>query len=655
MSQYGADNIKVLRGLEPVKKNPGMYTHIINPNHITQEVIDNSIDECIGGFASKINITIENKVIKVSDNGRGIPIDLHSEGKPAVEVIFTTLHSGGKFEKEDKDSAYRFSGGLHGVGVTVTNALSHYLKVNVFKEGKEYEIKFEDGALVNSLNVVGKCNKKNTGTTIEFKPNEKYFDDEKINSKMLKMLLKAKAILLKGVEINYENYDENEFKTWKFDNGINDYLKEFISEDKDVLYSGNFYFDKDFDKFSQGEGGEWGVIWSERIYSPEYESYVNLIPTPLGGSHENGLRNGIFNSLIEYVKENDLMPKKLTLTKEDVLKNVIVITSSRVLKPQFQGQTKDKLTTNSAIKLMEYCVKQDFSNWLHNNFNEAQFIVEKAIENAKERNKKNKKTTRKNLLNLTQPLPGKLADCDSEDANETELFIVEGDSAGGSAKQGRDKDKQAILPLKGKPSNSWDIDCDDSLSDDTIEMISSALNVKPHSIEEENDKILSDLRYNKVFIMCDADDDGHHIEVLLAGAFVKHFPLLVKNKHVFISQPPLFKIDVKTSKKGISDKIYVSNTERLNKEIEKLKKKGVLENKIQVGRFKGLGEMNPDQLWETTLNPKTRSSILLEVSDFGEKEEQDYKYLFDLLLSKKKVNSENRKNWISETINFGEI
>lgn len=646
---YGADNIKVLKGLDPVKKNPGMYTHVINPNHITQEVIDNCVDECIAGFANEITVSIKDSVISVQDNGRGIPIDLHEEGRPAVEVIFTTLHSGGKFDKENDDTAYRFAGGLHGVGVTVTNALSHFLEVNIKKEGKLYNIKFEDGNLVSELSEIGKVAKKDSGTFVSFKPDAKYFETGKLNTKMLKLLLKAKAILLKGVVIKYENFDEDESIEWKFENGIEDYISDFMNDD-DILYSSKFYLDSDQDKFFKGEGGEWGVIWGEHV-QPHFESYVNLIPTTLGGSHENGLKTGIFHSIVEYINENDLSNKKLNITREDVFKNTILVTSSRVLNTHFQGQTKDKLVTSSAAKLMEFCVKQDFTTWLHRNFEQAQKIALLTIENAKERNRKVKTTKRKSVLNVTQPLPGKLADCDSEDSSQTELFLVEGDSAGGSAKQGRDQDYQAILPLKGKPSNSWDFDIDKATEDETVDMISSALNIRPHSLDDDKNKELEGLRYNSIFTLCDADDDGHHIEVLLAGLFIKHFPLLVKEGHVYISQPPLFSIDLPVNKKGLPEKIYVASAEELESELKKVYKKGIKEDKVKVGRFKGLGEMNPEQLWDTALNPDTRRAVLLE---YDEETAEDFMDLFNLLLSKKKVFAEQRKGWVEDNINLRE-
>lgn len=646
---YSADNIKVLKGLDPVKKNPGMYTHVVNPNHIVQEVVDNCADECIAGFADKISVFIKDGIIKVEDNGRGIPIDLHEEGKPAVEVIFTTLHSGGKFDKENDDTAYRFSGGLHGVGVTVTNALSHYLKVDIKKDGSVYQILFEDGNLVKELSKVGKVNKKDTGTLVEFKPDGKYFETNKLNTKMLKLLLKAKAILLKGVTINYENYDEDEFVEWKFDNGIKDYISDFMGEE-DILYSSKFYLEEDQDKFYKGEGGEWGVIWGEHV-QPHYESYVNLIPTTLGGSHENGLKTGIFHSVVEYINENDLSSNKLNITREDVFKNTILITSSRILNTHFQGQTKDKLVTSSAAKLMEFCVKQDFTTWLHKNFEQAKKISYLTIENAKERNRKSKTTKRKNIMSVTQPLPGKLADCDSEDATQTELFLVEGDSAGGSAKQGRNQDFQAILPLKGKPSNSWDFDIEKATEDETVDMLASALNVVPHELSDDKEKVLSGLRYNSIFTLCDADDDGHHIEVLLAGLFIRHFPLLVKEGHVYISQPPLFGIDLPVNKKNLPEKIYVASEVELDKEINRIVKKGINRDKIKVGRFKGLGEMNPEQLWDTALNPDTRRAVLLE---YDEETSDDFYALFNLLLSKKKVFAEKRKGWVEENINLRE-
>lgn len=651
-NNYNADNINVLKGLEPVKQRPGMYTNTNNPNHIAQEVIDNSIDECMAGHASRVVVTLyKDGSMSVEDNGRGIPVDMHKgEGRPAVEVIFTTLHAGGKF---DEGSAYGFSGGLHGVGVTVTNALSEFLEVEVYKKSKLHSISFKDGYLDKKLKSSKNETGIETGTKVTFKPVDSYFDSPKIDQKELVHALKSKAILLSGIQVElHVEKDGGEFdsKVWCFENGMSDYMGELLGDKSEVSV---VYTDKrhiiegETDRFDEGEGCEWAIAWSE-FGGSHSESYVNLIPTKLGGTHENGFRTGVFNAFKQYIKDNGLCPKNLDIIRDDVWSNTTLILSAKVMDTQFHGQTKDKLTTRSAVSLMEYCIQSSIENWLNINYDDAVKVAKLIVASAEDRIKKNKKIERRATGGVVQPLPGKLSDCDSTDISRNEIFIVEGDSAGGSAKQGRDKEYQAIMPLKGKPSNMWDSDLNAALSDEVIHDISVAIGVEPHSNPDGVD--LSGLRYGKVCTMCDADDDGHHIEVLLIAAFLKHFPALIKNGVIHVAQPPLYRVDVDLPKKSkLSDKYYVLNNSELEELIAKLKKAKIAEEKIKVSRFKGLGEMNPDQLWETTLNPDSRR--LLPVIIPEDRVEDTFEKM-NMLLSKTKKYTDQRKRWIEENGDF---
>lgn len=651
MSNYSADDIQILKGLEPVKKRPGMYTNTENPNHIIEEVIDNSADEALAGFATKIFVQMmKDGRIRIEDDGRGIPTDIHKEKKvPAVEVIFTSLHAGGKFDKSDTKSAYSFSGGLHGVGVTVTNALSDRLDIEIMRDGVISHMAFENGEVVENLSKGKKIPKKQTGTIVTVLPNPQYFDSPKINLKELESTLKAKAVLLPGVEITLVIENEEGDDTiiqWHYPNGIENYMDEILQE-KSILgttYAGSKYIPADHDEFAEGEGAEWAIAWLED--GNHKESFVNLIPTPLGGTHDAGLRNGVFSAIKSFAEQHELMPRGLKLTVDDVWAKVCYILSAKILDPQFQGQTKDKLNNRASVKLISNLIRDDFEHWLHENPENGKLITAQAITQAQLRSKKTNKKIIKKTNGVTF-LPGKLTDCNSSSPEEGEIFFVEGDSAGGSAKQGRNKEVQAILALRGKPLNTWELDSDVILTNEEIADISAAIGVDPHTMEENVD--FSKLRYHKVCVLSDADKDGHHIQVLLMALFLKHFPQLVMNGYVYIAQPPLYRVDVKYpgKKKKKEEKFYVLDNSELEQLKHKLEKEGVGEQHMKKTRFKGLGEMTPEQLWETTLDPDTR--LLLPVII----EEEDLETSLDVmskLLAKKRI--DDRKKWISQSGDF---
>lgn len=655
--EYSAKNIKVLEGLDPIKKRPGMYTNTENPNHIIEEIIDNSADEILGGHATYIKVThYKDGAIQIEDDGRGIPVDIHEKtGKSALEVIFTSLHSGGKFDKEnEEDSSYQFAGGLHGVGVCVTNALSNKLIVQVKKQGQLYEMIFENGAVTQDITVLKKIAKSEHGTTVKAYPNSKYFSEPNIDLKKLENALKAKAILLNGahIQLNIEK-DNGGFKTveWKYDNGIESYINEIIESTGldgtlPVIHHQGFLSEHNEEQgFRKGEGAEFAIIWSE-FGSSHKESFVNLIPTRQGGTHEIGLKNGLFDCIKVFAEQHALLPRGVKLTGDDIWGRLSFILSAKILEPEFQGQTKEKLNNRSAIKLIQTVSKSFFEHWINAHVEAGKAIVELAVKQAIARNKKDNNTKQRKTGGGITMLPGKLTDCQSENPSESELFIVEGDSAGGSAKQGRNKMFQAIIPLKGKPLNAWDLSSDDALDNNEISDLSIAIGIDPHKLDDKVD--FSKLRYHKICILADADTDGYHIQTLLCGIFVQHFPQLIEKGYVYIAQAPLYRIEATILGKNKQEKkIYVIDENEKNRVIKKLEKEKLKTGSLKISRFKGLGEMNSEQLWDTTLNPDTRRllPVLVKETEYSQMIED-----IDMLMSKKR--SDDRKKWITESGDF---
>lgn len=660
---YNASSIGVLDGLEPVQHRPGMYTRTEDPNHMIYEVIDNAQDEALAGYATKLLVhVVDDETVLCSDNGRGIPVDEMMDkvtGKPtgqsAIEVIFTKLHSGGKFNKNDEESAYRFSGGLHGVGVSVTNALSNVLKAIVHRDGYEYTIEFRNGVIHQKLTQGQKLkDKKDTGTCIISQPNPKYFDNPKIQVPALKNYLRVKSALLKGVEITFK-YKEEEPITWNY-NSITEYMLSEMSSNSSEPPQWLTKTDEEVDgtaylmhiskylseKTNYGEKGEGleaviGFLTSGKKYT---ESFVNLIPTLNGGKHEHGLRAGLFEGLKSFMNLYSLMPKNLNIEADDLWSKVSFVLSSRLLDPQFQGQTKERLSSEQANKLTSAMVKDFFELWLNERVDFARRLVDLVITNAQKRTRAEIKIDRKR--NSSTTLPGKLSDCEVDDPTKAEIFLVEGDSAAGSGKMGRDKDFQAILPMRGKILNTWEVDSHKLFETKTVEDIAIAIGIAPHKLNDTVD--FSKLRYNKICAMCDADVDGRHIEVLLTTLFFKHFPQVIAKGHFYIAKAPLYRVDYPSSfrpKGKLDAKEYIENDEKLNAFKQTLFKKGLNDDCIRVSRFKGLGEMNPEQLWDTTLNPETRNliRILIDPDHINADEET-----FTLLMGKKEANS--RKKWM---------
>ncbi|GMT40162.1 MAG: DNA topoisomerase 4 subunit B [bacterium] len=620
-STYDASSIEVLTGLEPVRKRPGMYTQTERPNHLIQEVVDNSVDEAISGYCNEIRIVLlRDGSVSVADNGRGMPVDIHKrEGVSGVEVILTRLHAGGKFSNKN----YRFSGGLHGVGVSVVNALSSKLEVRIRRNGIEYQQFFADGHKQSELKQIGKVGKKNSGTLIHFWPDAQFFDSIKFSLRQLKHVLRAKAVLCPGLKISLMlEADPEQNESWLYEDGLRDYLLDELGEIPLVpaeLFSGKF---SDDDK-----GVEWVVAWLSEAGELVTESYVNLIPTSLGGTHNNGLRSGLVDAVREFCDFRKLLPRGIKLSPDDVWLRCSYVLSLRMAEPQFSGQTKERLSSRDASGFVSQAIKDAFSLWLNHNTAEAEIIVQLAISNAIARQRAGKKVQRKKLTS-GPALPGKLADCVAQDLEVTELFLVEGDSAGGSAKQARNRNTQAILPLRGKILNTWEVDSTVVLGSLEVHDIAVALGLDPGS-----DK-LSNLRYGKVCILADADSDGAHIATLLCALFLRHFPALVEAGRVYVAMPPLYRIDVgKTVRYALDD-------EEKEAVLQQIKDDG-LRGKVNVQRFKGLGEMNPPQLRETTMDPDTRRLVRLEFTP------GDMTFnVMDMLLAKGRAG--DRKAWLSE-------
>ncbi len=610
--KYDESSVKVLKGLDPVRHRPGMYTRTDNPLHICQEAIDNAADEALGGYASRIEVTLwRNQTLRVSDNGRGIPVGIHpEEGVPTVQVVFTQLHAGGKFDKKS-GGAYAFSGGLHGVGVSVTNALSTQLVVEVRREGQKHRIEFSGGEVVSPLAVMGSCAKKDTGTTIHVVPDPKYFDSATIPLGELEHLLRSKAVLLPGLVVTLQiEQSSGEFlaREWCYPDGLASYLDELVAGAEQIIptFKGEKYAGDEDEIFAPGEGCAWALTWTnEGMVSRE--SYVNLIPTLAGGTHESGLRDGVFQAVKTFIDFHSLLPKGVKLLPEDLFSRCTFVLSAKVLDPQFQGQTKDKLTSRDGLKLVSQMVRPPFELWLNDHIDLGKKLAELAIRAAQARQKNAQKIEKKKSSGVAV-LPGKLTDCASDEAGRCELFLVEGDSAGGSAKLGRDKDFQAILPLRGKVLNTWEVDRDQIFANNEVHDIAVAIGVDPHTPDGQVD--LSGLRYGKIIIMSDADVDGSHIQVLLLTLFYRHFPQLIVHGHIHVAQPPLYRVDVSGSGKNKPPrKFYALHEGELAAILDKLRAEKIREGAWSISRFKGLGEMNAEQLFETTMNPETRRML----------------------------------------------
>lgn len=619
-TNYSANEITVLKDLEPVQLRPGMYTDTTRPNHLAQEVIDNSVDEALAGFATKIEVILhKDQSIEVIDNGRGMPVDIHPVEKVSgVEVIMSKLHAGGKFSNKN----YTFSGGLHGVGISVVNALSERVDVTVKRNGEVYKIAFENGKKVEDLTVIGTCGRRTTGTTVHFKPNPKYFDSEKFSVSRLRHLLRAKAVLCSGLEIKFIDRVNDTEDTWLYQDGLNDYLMEAVNglvTLPEQPFIGEFKGEK--------EAVSWALLWLPEGGELIGESYVNLIPTALGGTHVNGLRQGLLDAMREFCEFRNLLPRGVKLTADDLWDRCAYVLSLKMQDPQFAGQTKERLSSRQSAVFIGGVVKDAFSLWLNQNVQTAELLADMAISSAQRRLRAAKKVVRKKLVS-GPALPGKLADCSSQDLNLTELFLVEGDSAGGSAKQAREREYQAILPLRGKILNTWEVSSEQVLGSEEVHNIAVALGIDP-----DNDD-LSQLRYGKVCILADADSDGLHIATLLCALFLRHFPKLVEQGHVYVAMPPLYRIDLG------KEVFYALDESEKEAILDRLKgKKG----KPNVQRFKGLGEMNPMQLRETTMDPNTRRLVQLTFETQGE-ESQETMETMDMLLAKKRA--EDRKNWL---------
>lgn len=622
--RYGADEITVLKDLEPVQLRPGMYTDTTRPNHLGQEVIDNSVDEALSGFANQIDVILHSdNSLEVVDNGRGMPVDIHSTEKiSGVELILTKLHAGGKFSNKN----YTFSGGLHGVGISVVNALSESVEITIKRNGEIYTIAFANGVKVEELKVIGSCPKRQTGTTVRFYPNPKYFDSPKFSVSRLRHLLRAKAVLCPKLTINFTDHINNTQETWYYEDGLRDYLTDAL---KEYEYLPNPLFVGEV--IGETEAVSWALSWLIEGGEQINESYVNLIPTALGGTHVNGLRQGLFKAMAEFCDFRNLLPKGVKLTADDVWGRCCYVLSLKMQEPQFAGQTKERLSSRQAASYVENSVKDAFSLWLNQNVQVAEQLAEMAISSAQNRLRAEKKVVRKKLVS-GPALPGKLADCISQDLTRTELFLVEGDSAGGSAKQARDKEFQAILPLRGKILNTWEVSPDQVLASTEVHDIAVALGIDPDNED------LSQLRYGKVCILADADSDGLHIATLLCALFLRHFPTLVKNGHVYVAMPPLYRIDI-----GKDEVHYALDESEKEAILTRLAKK---KGKPNVQRFKGLGEMNPSQLRETTMDPNTRRLVQLTLEDNSDDEEVSTFELMDMLLAKKRA--EDRKQWLQD-------
>jgi topoisomerase IV subunit B len=643
---YDASAIQALKGLEPVRRMPGMYTHTIHPLHVVQEAIDNAVDEALAGFGKRISVSVfKDGSVEVADEGRGVPVDLHPvEKKPAVEVAFTMLHAGGKFSRTG-ESVYHISGGLHGVGVAVSNALSRRCEVTVYRDGQKHTIAFEGGELKQKLKSEKSKEARRTGTVVRLWPDPKYFDSPNIPLAELEHLVRSKAYLLPGLT-TVLRVEGKEDKSWKYERGMTQYF-DFMLQGRELvapLFTGERHFDEkaaaDFTEIEAGEGASWAIGWvaDGDIFA---DSHVNLIPTRSGGTHEAGFRNGIFDALIAFMETRQLTPKGVKLIADDLWSRACFTLSARIVRTQFHGQTKEKLTTRHASKLLELCVRDAFELWLNQHAEEGKKIVELAIEQALARLSRGKKFERKKSSGVAT-LPGKLVDCAADDTSRNELFLVEGDSAGGSAKEARNKDTQAVLPLRGKVLNTMSKDARTVLANKELQAIATAIGVDPHGPDDSPD--LTGIRYGKVIVMTDADVDGGHIQALLLTFFFMHAPKLVEIGRVYVAQPPLYKVEVPSQGKGKpARRIYCLDDDELEEALGQLKKEKVKDGSWEISRFKGLGEMSPEQLWETTMNPDTRRLVRMQLDPEKLKKARE---TFELLMDSGEA--EGRRNWMRE-------
>lgn len=615
-NDYAEGSIRVLKGLEPVKQRPGMYTRTDNPLHIIQEVLDNAADEALAGFGKKIRVTLHlDGSVSVEDDGRGIPFGLHPEEKaPVVELVFTRLHAGGKFDK-GKGGAYSFSGGLHGVGVSVTNALSTRMEVTTHREGQAARLVFAGGDVAEPL--VARplaAGERKQGTTVRAWPDAKYFESSHLPMAELTHLLRSKAVLMPGVAVTLFNEKTRETQTWQYKGGLRDYLQQTLPVDPVIpLFEGEGFADAGSDSFAEGEGAAWAVAFTEEG-APVRESYVNLIPTSAGGTHDSGLRDGLFQAVKGFIELHGLLPKGVKLMPEDVFARASYVLSAKVLDPQFQGQIKERLNSRDAVRLVSSFVRPALELWLNQHVDYGKKLAELAIKAAQTRQKAGQKVEKRKGSGVAV-LPGKLTDCESRDTAYNEVFLVEGDSAGGSAKMGRDKETQAILPLRGKVLNTWEVERDRLFANTEVHDIAVAIGVDPHGPNDEPD--LSGLRYGKICILSDADVDGSHIQVLLLTLFFRHFPRLIEAGHIYVARPPLYRVDIPARGKKPAAKLYALDEGELAAILDKAAKEGVARERCQISRFKGLGEMNAEQLWETTLNPDTRRLLPVQLGSAG--------------------------------------
>jgi topoisomerase-4 subunit B len=643
-ADYGEASIRVLKGLEPVRQRPGMYTRTDSPLHIIQEVIDNASDEILAGFGHRIDVTLHaDGSVSVEDDGRGIPVGLHPEEKaPVVEIVFTRLHAGGKFDKR-AGGAYSFAGGLHGVGVSVTNALSSRLDVTVWRDGKVHTIGFADGEVAQPLKSAagrGQASLKPSGTCVRAWPNARYFDVAAVPVDELERLLRSKAVLLPGAEISLTMEKTGATQRWRFDGGLREYLLGALPADPLLPpFESSGYAAADDESYAEGEGASWVVVWTDEG-TPIRESYVNLIPTPAGGTHEAGLRDGLFNAVRVFIEAHGLLPKGVKLLPEDVFARSSFVLSAKVLDPQFQGQIKERLNSRDALRLVASFVRPQLEFWLNQHPNEGRQLAELVIRQAQARARAGQKVEKKKG-SAVAVLPGKLTDCESTDIARNEVFLVEGDSAGGSAKMGRDKEFQAILPLRGKVLNTWEVERDRLYGNAEVHDIAVAIGVDPHGASDVVN--LDGLRYGKICILADADVDGSHIQVLLLTLFYRHFPQLVDRGHIFVARPPLFRVDVNAQGKRPARRLYCLDDAELAATLEKLGDEGVREAAWSIARFKGLGEMSPEQLWETTMNPDTRR--LLRVG-LGELPAAATSATMTMLMGR--AESQSRRAWLEE-------